>query len=459
MRKNIMTLVVLLLLLSMLPISKAEAQVQFSDLHGYGATKEIMYLYDKHIISGYPDGTFRPNQPITRAQAAVMLLKALDIKVIDNPTAIFKDVSNTSNYYKILATINEKGIIRGDKGYMRPGEITTRAQMAAILRRAFNLPLDGQQAYRDVSSSHWAFSDINSIAKHRISGGYPDGTFKPSIAVTRAQFSTFLARALNDDMKLDSEKSIVIEKGTKIERDGWLYTIKNNNLVKISQKTKEEVILFSISDFPITDGYVEERLGNGFPIILHNDEIFIPYWGGVSIMTDRPVHYGLMKTSIEDGKYEEIYMEGVKKSNSIRNVYIWNNRIYYTSEQEQRYFDYIFDDTVNIDDPLFLYSANLDGSNAKRETPSTFDARVIFDNLKEINDHVQYGIANVTQNNKSIKFDDSTMYYFNEKGVFTYSLLDGKTKKLSTIQAKDMTVTDTGIVIEDVRGKKHTMKK
>ena len=100
-----------------------------------------------------------------------------------------------------------------------------------------------------------------------------------------------------------------------------------------------------------------------------------------------------------------------------------------------------------------------DGSNAKRELASAFDARVIFDNLKDINDHVQYGVVNVTQNNKSIKFDVSTMYYFNKKGVFAYGLQDGKTKKISTIQAKDMTVTDTGIVIEDVRGKKHTLKK
>ena len=459
MRKFTITLVVLLLMLSTLPLSKAEAREQFTDLNGHGATKEIMYLYDKHIIGGYPDGTFKPNQPITRAQAAAMLLKALDIKVIDKPTVKFKDVSSTSNYYKILATINEKGIIRGDNGYMRPGENTTRAQMAAILRRAFDLPLDSQQAYSDVSPSHWAFSDINSIAKHRISGGYPDGTFKPTTAVTRAQFSAFLARALNDDMKLDTEKSVVSQKGTKIEKDGWLYTIKNNNLVKINQKTKEEVRLLSSSDFPATDGYAEERLGNGFPILLHDNEILIPYWGGVSIMTNRPGYYGLMKISTEGGKYEEVYMEGVKNSNSIRNVYIWNDRIYYTSEQKQRFFDYALDDTVNIEDPLFLYSANLDGSKAKRELASTFDARVIFDNLKNINDRVQYGVVNVSQNNKSIKFNNSTMYYFNKKGVFSYGLQDGKTKKLSTIQAKDMTITNMGIVIEDVKGKKHTLKK
>ena len=144
MRKFIVTLVALLLMLSTLPPSMAEAREQFSGLNGHGATKEIMYLYDKHIIGGYPDGTFKPNQPITRAQAAAMLLKALDIEVIDKPTVKFKDVSSTSNYYKILATINEKGIIRGDNGYMRPGENTTRSanggNLTESIRSSFRWP-------------------------------------------------------------------------------------------------------------------------------------------------------------------------------------------------------------------------------------------------------------------------------------------------------------------------------
>ena len=106
------------------------------------------------------------------------------------------------------------------------------------------------------------------------------------------------------------KKSVVGQKGTKIERDGWLYTIKNNNLVKISQKTKEGVRLLSSSDFPATDGYEEERLGNGFPILLHNDEIFIPYSGGVSIMTDRPGYYRLMKISIKGGNTKKSIWKG-----------------------------------------------------------------------------------------------------------------------------------------------------
>ena len=88
-------------------------------------------------------------------------------------------------------------------------------------------------------------SDINSIAKNRITGGYPDGTYKPADSVTRAQFSSFLVRALDDKMKVSSYKSYVGQKGTEIEQDGWLYTIKGLQLVKINQKTKEEVVVLS----------------------------------------------------------------------------------------------------------------------------------------------------------------------------------------------------------------------
>jgi len=51
------------------------------------------------------------------------------------------------------------------------------------------------------------------------------------------------------------------------------------------------------------------------------------------------------------------------------------------------------------------------------------------------------------------------MYYFNKKGVFKYDLIDKKTTKVSNVQAKHMTVTDTGLTIVDVKGKKHTLKK
>ena len=129
------TLGALLLTATMIPSMQVEAKEQFSDLEGIGAKNDIMYLYEKNIIGGFEDGTFKPNQPITRAQVSSMLVKALDYELIDNPTVNFKDVTNKSGYYKVLATVSEKGILRGDNGYMRPNEPTTRGQMAAILKK------------------------------------------------------------------------------------------------------------------------------------------------------------------------------------------------------------------------------------------------------------------------------------------------------------------------------------
>ncbi len=105
------------------------------------------------------------------------------------------------------------------------------------------------------------------------------------IRYTRSQFSSFLARALDDKMKLAGYRSAVSEKGVEVERDGWIYTVKNNKLVKINQKTKEEIILLSEDDFSDSDGYVRKTLRNGFPIILFNDQIFTPYWKEVDIMS------------------------------------------------------------------------------------------------------------------------------------------------------------------------------
>lgn len=452
MKKFTAFIVAFLLIIATVSNAKAESNQVFSDLKGNSAAEAILYLHDKHIISGYPDGTFRPNEPITRAQAAAMLLKALDMELIENPSVQFKDVTPKSNYYSILATINEKGIIRGDNGYMRPGETTSRAQMAAILRRAFDMPLDSQPTFTDVSPAHWAYSDINSIAKNRVASGYPDGSFKPSNIVTRAHFSAFLARAMEDSMKVKAYKSFVGEIGSEIVRDGWKYTIKDYKLVKINQQTNEEIILLSRNNFEYVEGHFEERLGRDYPIILYNNDLYIPYQRVIGMTTEIPSSFSLMKTTIEGGKFEEIRLPYMSYNIRERNMYVWNDRIYYTVEKEPRDFKPFYKDMPNVDDSLFLYSINLSGGDLKLE--SKFSARFIFEDIGG-----NIGTFPYTQNHKSVEHEHSTIYYFNKKGVFKYSLIDKKTAQLSSIQANDMIVTDKGLEIIDVRDKKHILKK
>ncbi len=459
-----MLTLLLLLMFSLTTTAKAETEyppyndpISFKDMQdGHGATWDIMFLYKKDIIGGYPDGTFRPNEPITRAQASAMLLRALDIPLLENPTATFKDVSKKSTHYRTLATINEKGILRGENGYMRPAEQTTRAQMAAILRRAFDLPLEQKPMFIDVSPVNWAFADINSVALNRIAGGYQDGTFKPGNPVTRAQFSSFLARAIDDKMKLPEPHPYVSQKGMVVEEDGFQYTIKGDKLVKIDKKTKEETELLTERDFPTQDGLFEVHLETVFPIIIQNGMIYVPYWAAVSQGTDMPYMYGVFQTSAQGGrnhiKYWDLDVVDASQAASMRNFSVHGHDYYYTVEKKMRQFDPTFNDAVNVDQTLILYHKGTFTVEPVKVTE--FDARVIFEPLEGSRFSTK-----VTQNNKSVKFDAGTMFYFNTKGVFSYSLLDGKTKKISSIEAKDMKLTVTTVEIIDVNGKKHSLKK
>ncbi|MBY0221838.1 S-layer homology domain-containing protein [Sporosarcina aquimarina] len=450
--KFIAALMTLLLVTSAAPI-QARAAAQFSDVDTHWAKKEILYLSDRNIIGGYPDGTFKPNQPITRVQAASMLAKALKLSLSEDTSTEFKDVAKTSPHYQVLATMNELGILRGDNGYIRPGEKTSRAQMAAILRRSFNMPLDKQATFIDVTPAHWAYQDINGIAKQRVAGG-SKGKYMPADYVTRAQFSAFLVRALDDSQKLSAYHSYVGVKGKTVEQNGFSYTIAkegyNSKLFKENLKTGKREAIVIPENIPSDDTF-QVHLLKGFQLIVYNDEIFIPYWSAVGEMSELPIAYGLMKVKT-DG--QNLVLMNQPYGYTFRNMFIWNDRIYYTNEKnKERYFDYTFNpDKPVIDDPLVLYSTAMDGSDKKKEYG--FDARVIFDNVAFTPNHVQ-----VNQNNKSVLFDHSTMYYFNKKGVYKYSLLDKKTSKLSNVIGEDMRVTETQLIVTDTKGKTHTLKK
>ena len=163
-----------------------------------------------------------------------------------------------------------------------------------------------------------------------------------------------------------------------------------------------------------------------------------------------PAGYELVKINVNDWSYT---IGSSPIDQKFRNMFILNDRIYYTLEKNKdRVFDSKFDPTTPMDDPLTLYSVTMDGKNKK--TLLNFDARVIFDEVEANSKSNQ-----VSQNNKSLAYDLSTMYYFNKTGVYKYNLINKKTSKISTVLAKDMEVTAKQVVVTDQAGKKHTLKK
>lgn len=164
--------------------------------------EEMMFLENEEMINGYPDSTFRPHEPVTRAAAAIMIGKALDLDSTQRATP-FSDVGAGQAASGYIDSAVDASIISGYKdGTYRPYQAVTRGQMAILLARAFDLTTEANASFFDVSVNMTAYQYIQRIYAAKITAGYPDGTYHPNSNITRAQFSAFLARALDDRFKI-----------------------------------------------------------------------------------------------------------------------------------------------------------------------------------------------------------------------------------------------------------------
>ncbi|KHE71495.1 S-layer homology domain-containing protein [Halobacillus sp. BBL2006] len=198
----VVTLVLSLVAVS--PSSKVRAAEQFEDTQGHWAIEEINYLVEKEIVNGYPDGTFQPNDPITRAEASKVIISELGIDLDSiSKDQSFPDVGEHWAKDYINAASSE-GIINGYKdGTFEPNAHLKRSELAAILIRAYNLEGGETDGFKDMTVDHWAFPYVAALLNHNITTGYEDNTFRPSREVTRAEFSTFLSRILNESFRVE----------------------------------------------------------------------------------------------------------------------------------------------------------------------------------------------------------------------------------------------------------------
>ncbi len=164
----------------------------------FWAVKEINYLSDLTIIKGYAHSMFKPNDSVKRAQAAVMLVRSLGLNTENHPDPKFKDVPKTYWAYKEIATLVDEGIYpKGE--YFYPEQPLKRDDMARMLVNAYRLQGQYNGSFKDVPKTHWAYSYIQRLAANGVTTGYSDGTYKPNLSVTRAQFSVFMCRAIDSD--------------------------------------------------------------------------------------------------------------------------------------------------------------------------------------------------------------------------------------------------------------------
>ncbi len=178
------------------PTQPEQPKVEIPDEDALGLNTDDHFAY----IIGYPDGTVQPNGQITRAEVATIFFRLLTDDVRDEnltKTNRYSDVAATSWYNTAVSTLSSMGIITGyPDGTFRPNAAITRAEFAAIAARFDN---DGDKTAAKFSdiATHWAKDEISIAYNNGWITGYPDGTFGPQRDITRAETMTLVNRVLN----------------------------------------------------------------------------------------------------------------------------------------------------------------------------------------------------------------------------------------------------------------------
>jgi len=187
--------------------------INFSDVPiEYWAYGYIKWAACHGIISGYADGTFHPEASITRAQVVKQIALAAGWSLISPATPTFSDVPPSFWAYSYVETAAAHGVISGyADGTFRPNAFVTRAQLAKILilARGYTLVSPATPTFNDVPPSYWAYTYIETAFTHNVIGGYdclrltptpspppgPCREYRPANLATRAQFSKMLFQA------------------------------------------------------------------------------------------------------------------------------------------------------------------------------------------------------------------------------------------------------------------------
>jgi|GEM_PF-1933578 len=171
-------------------------KVEFNDIAKHWAEDGIMRAADQDLVHGFPDGAFRPNESITRAQFATMLANTLGMEATTDKLS-FKDASSISEFaLESLTYLVHEGIIHGyPDETLRPNQTITREEMAVMLTAALKLKLnepDNILFRDDYKISNFARASVNSAVQSGYLKGRDQNLFAPQSTLTRAEAAVLM---------------------------------------------------------------------------------------------------------------------------------------------------------------------------------------------------------------------------------------------------------------------------
>lgn len=196
--RSIAILLMLTMVFSMLPV---QAAGQLSDTKGNFAEDQIQTWIDDGLIKGYSDGSFKPNNFITRAEFMSLVNRAFGYT--KETDISFEDVTKDAWYYKDISKAIEAGYLHGYPDHtIKPQYHITRQEVAKVIAVIKNLNKDEKSANSFIDSSsisNWSKGFVGSVLAENLMVGYPDGSFKPLHNITRAEVVVTLNNVLETD--------------------------------------------------------------------------------------------------------------------------------------------------------------------------------------------------------------------------------------------------------------------
>ena len=200
------------------PLVTPPIQIGDDDEVPAGPSDEVDEFVIPPFISGFPDGTFQPDGPLTRAQLAQIFYN-LYAEGQNSSVATYTDIEVSYWGYRAIAFCQETGYMIGyPDGSFMPEQMLTRAEMSTAATRIIDIDQNPENPFSDVGD-HWARGYIGALYSVGIVEGYPDGTFRPQNTVNRSEAVTIICRAVERNHTLyDSDTTF-----SDIDRSHWSY--------------------------------------------------------------------------------------------------------------------------------------------------------------------------------------------------------------------------------------------
>ena len=191
------------------PSNTSSGSGQFADVQGHWAQAYIAALAKRNIISGFPGGVFRPDDPVTRVQFAAIINNAFAPPARQQATQ-FKDVSSRFWGYTAIQSAARGGFMRGyPTGDFRPNQAIPRVEVLAALSSGLNFKAGSTSVlsqYRDAAQiPSWARPSVAAATQRKIVVNYPTlAQLNPTRAATRADVAAFVYQAMVNAGKADA---------------------------------------------------------------------------------------------------------------------------------------------------------------------------------------------------------------------------------------------------------------